>query len=84
MSAIYFWKKGKVEVAHPLGVYTTTDALKDGRTGLPCVDTKFNRPDQRYGVYAQEEGGEFFNWEPLPINTFPAEFRLQLLLLGVS
>lgn len=84
MSAVYFWREGKVETVHPRNNYTTRDATEDGKVNLPCVDTNFEGATGRYGMYVREEWAGFTKWVPKDISTFPAEFRLQLLLLGVA
>lgn len=42
-----------------------------------CVDTKYTAAFNRYGKYNS------FQWEHIPLEDFPAEFRMHLLLLGV-
>ncbi len=74
----YFWKDGEVITAPAqmtMGKATASD-LDD----LFCVDPYWEDADRRYGVFKSKSGG----WEHYPVDMFPKEFRVHLLLLGVS
>lgn len=49
-----------------------------GVIGMPCIDTKWKEPYDRYGRLTEVHG-----WVPDDVNLFPKEFRLSALVLGV-
>ena len=73
----YFWKDKQVVIV--------TDAELDenfaSNQGLICVDTQREEPEWRYGWFSPED---FSRWSYIPLDDFPKEFRVHLLLLGVS
>ena len=78
---IYFWKDGAV-------FSTTENELSRGSAfsfilGCPCVDTRYecDVADQRYGMF-DKRGPQ--PWVPIPWDELPGEFKMYLLLLGVS
>ena len=55
-----------------------------GRDQVPtthshCVDVAYTDAEYRYGAFNQLNSG----WRHIPIDQFPPEFRVHLLLLGV-
>lgn len=78
MSTGYFWKDGKV-VEYSGEMFTRQ--LREARPDLencPCVDTHRIRVNERYGIFRTE------GWFHIPLDRFPPEFRMHLLLLGVA
>ena len=69
MKRYYFWD-GKV---------VNSDRHSEDTREKYTVDTEYKLPDQRYGMYTRHGG-----WRPIPIEIFPPEFRVHLLLLGVA
>ena len=69
MTPLYYWEGREVKTGH----YTTNSYDKY------AVDTEYEIPNQRYGMYMRHGG-----WRPIPIEIFPPEFRVHLLLLGVA
>lgn len=49
--------------------------------GLFCVDTSATTDKYRYGKWSPEKVDDF--WTPVPLNDFPKEFQMALILLGV-
>ena len=80
MALVHFWKDGKViSLAPNFGnVYTTRSAVQDQMTDYFCYDANGEDDFLRYGMYESKRSG---NWRSHDINTFPAEFRLWLLVL---
>ena len=79
MSNGYFWKDGKV-VEYSGDMFTRQ--LREGRPDLEdclCVDTSRKDEISRYGQFIKNDG-----WHHEPFREFPPEFRMHLLLLGVS
>ena len=82
MSRFIFWT-GK-EVLHMEGkeVFRAGEPIYAGMVGYYCVDTKFPQdefPKDRYGILKKGSG-----WVSAPLEDFPKEFRVHLLLLGVT
>lgn len=44
----------------------------------PIVDLTEEAPPMRYGTFGAT------GWSPIPLDRFPPEFRVQLLLLGIT
>ena len=64
----YFWRDGEVLVV--------TDGLS--LSNYYCVDTGYGSDfGYRHGMFTPV-------WKHIPFDEFPAEFKLHLLLLGVS
>lgn len=72
---IYFWTGSEVEI-----VSVSPYSWKPKSTGMPCVDTRSDEPEYRYGMWRADSKG----WIAIPLTEFPNEFKLQLLLLGVT
>ncbi len=71
----YFWKAGTVVTLQA----TDTSAVKTaGLTNLFCVDTTDTAAERRYGKYHS------YGWKHYPLTSFPKEFRVHLMLLGVG
>jgi hypothetical protein len=64
----YCWKNDQLVTSHHLTVENR---------GCFCVDTHYTG-QLRYGKYHD------LSWESIPLEDFPPEFRLNLLLLGVT
>lgn len=85
--ATYFWKNGEVVVVDkPL---TRNDFARSAVFGFlycPCVDTFQDETGGRYGQWEQEGGGwiALAKWISIPPEELPKEFRMHLLLMGVS
>jgi len=69
MTPIYYWDGQVVKVDYH-GISSFDKYL---------VDTEYEIPNQRYGMFMRHGG-----WRPIPIEEFPPEFRVHLLLLGVA
>jgi hypothetical protein len=70
----YFWSGSRV-----LGVDTISTAFaRDAVVNLLCLDTSCSEPTQRYGRLTNH------GWQYVPLESFPKEFRTNLLLLGVT
>ena len=72
LNNLYYWVNGDVVV----GNWDGTSVIHHGAF---CVDNCENQPLQRYGRFKRNPT----MWEHVPLEYFPKEFRLQLLLLGV-
>lgn len=67
---LYFWN-GKAVIVQYGPIH------RDLR-GTPCVDPAHEDPEYRYGVFHHD------GWDSRRLETFPKEFRMHLLLLGVA
>jgi hypothetical protein len=79
MRALYFWKNGEVLIVNdPIG---SLGARRRGLTNLLCVNDfqSIDSPFMRYGLFNDELG-----WRPIRFANFPSEFKVHLLLLGIS
>ncbi len=74
MSGAYFWDGSKVSYIDGWVDHDRRKAV----IGLPCVDTTEDTAAQRYGVFGTN------GWQSRPLDQLPKEFRMHLLLLGVS
>lgn len=84
MSATYFWYQDKLVILHRqllTGDFQQSSMLKF--LYCPCVDTFTDTTFERYGIFVSTEDFRKM-WEHRPLDSFPAEFRAHLLLLGVS
>lgn len=68
---LYYWINGKVK-ACPDNVIIQS---------VLCVDILSEKPTGRYGMWDKNTES---NWVSFPFEHFPPEFKLQLLLLGVT
>ena len=87
MSATYFWHQDKLVVLNrALVVADFNQAALLKFRYCPCVDTFESEPEQRYGIWTCYDRDRDWKatWEHRPLAGFPAEFRANLLLLGVS
>lgn len=87
MSANYFWKNGQVVVLHEQLI--RNDFARSEMFGFlycPCVDTYQDETGGRYGQWEQEGAGwiALAKWVSIPPEELPKEFRMHLLLMGVS
>ena len=73
-SNIYFWTGAQVQVI------TAHDKVPLDSFNQYCVDDAYScdAPTGRYGKFGHS------GWEPQPLENFPKEFRMHLLLLGVA
>ena len=76
MSRCIFWKDGGVFIFERVWV---EEARREGLTDLLCVDEVHIDPKDRYGLFHSTWG-----WGHIPLEDFPKEFRLHLLLMGVA
>lgn len=76
MNRTIFWRDGEVIISERVWV---EEAREGGLTDLLCVDEAHTDPRTRYGMFHSS-----MDWVPVPLSDFPKEFRLHLLLLGVS
>ena len=72
----YFWNGKEVLVFNDCN---TSMAFEKELYGMDCVDTSCNTDYGRYGQFVTGRG-----WEGMRPEEFSKEFRMQLLLLGVS
>jgi hypothetical protein len=72
----YFWDGD--EATHEPNTWSMK--IRDKHLGQFCVDMDESPWDSRmrYGKYSE------FGWAPVPLKDFPKEFRVHLLLLGVT
>lgn len=56
-----------------------TEDVQEAFKGLFVIDLDFKRPHMRYGNWKTESG-----WKHVPFDDFPVEFRMALLILGVT
>ena len=87
MSATYFWKNNEVVVLRQQ--LCSSDFRQEAFFGVlycPCVDTFQDETGGRYGQWEQEGGGwvALAKWVSIPPEELPKEFRMHLLLMGVS
>ena len=72
---VYFWKAGTVVTLQA----SDTSVVKTAElTNLFCVDTADTTAERRYGKYHS------YGWAHYPLTSFPKEFRVHLMLLGVG
>ncbi len=78
MSKFLLWT-GK-EVLHMEGyeLFSLRNQLAYGDFLPICVDLNFSEPEDRYGRITND------SWLHVPLEDFPKEFRVHLLLLGVA
>lgn len=52
----------------------------NAHSDVPCIDTRFDldEPKERVGKFTRNE------WEHIPVEKPPKEFRLQLLIMGIQ
>ena len=76
MTKTYFWDGSEV---HTEPQVWTPEVRKTHLLRL-CVDTNdpVTDPDMRYGMFTDR------GWNSVPLASFPKEFRVHLLLLGVA
>ena len=67
----YFWKDGELLIGID---YNLDNRPKE----CFCVDTYYKDGGFRYGMYIDN------TWKSVPIEEFPKEFRMHLLLMGIS
>lgn len=87
-AANYFWVNNEV-VAVPRKMIPASFKMSDGEldkyVGCYCVDTYRTDADQRYGRFVHDHSIACgIDWEYVPFEDFPPEFKANLLLLGVS
>ncbi len=70
---LYFWFNGEVFIK--AWGDSTVEIIRE----VPCLDTSDLPGEGRYGMF--REGGV---WADMTLDEFPPEFRVHLLLLGVS
>ena len=75
---IYFWNKNRVTVIDP--THFNWNIEGERFRNLLCVDGRdaTDAPRMRYGMFTKA------GWQPVALETFPKEFRVHLLLLGVT
>lgn len=87
MSATYFWYREKlVVIERRLTAQDFEQVSMHKYRYCPCVDGFAFGTALRYGIWVQNDQTRDWqaSWESRPLDTFPAEFRAHLLLLGVS
>lgn len=77
MSVAYFWDGTRVIEFRKFLSYPLVKEA--GLLNMFCVDSVFEDHRNRYGYFPENDG-----WVHLPIEAFPKEFRMYLLLLGMS
>jgi hypothetical protein len=70
----YFWHKG--EVVGPFDIYF--GQIRRLHAEDYCIDLDEDRLEARYGKFNAR------GWISVPLEEFPKEFRMNLLLLGVA
>lgn len=70
---MYYWKDNQV-VKEPY------DKVGDFPLHCYTIDADHGYVKYRYGMWINEDS----TWKHIPFEEFPAEFRTQLLLLGIS
>jgi hypothetical protein len=86
MSAVYFWRDGRVKVINRhLTVLDFEQSSMFKYLYCPCVDTHAIDLEDRYGAFVHADAGWMtkVRWDCLPLDSFPPEFRTHLLLLGL-
>ena len=75
MTKAYYWDGSEVHIES--SVYNDSRTVHRYRL---CVDTDVpvSDPDMRYGRFNDR------GWDAVPLASFPKEFRVHLLLLGVA
>ena len=82
MSNAYVWKDGAVLVL-PQQLWIE-NAVKNGIVNYPLVDTYHDRATERYGRFIEcDLNLDHYQWEHIPLEKFPKEFRMHLLLLNI-
>ena len=74
MNTVFFWNGSEVI---PTGRWGTHNGPQDEHRNLLCLDVK-GWDGGEYGIWAEK------GWKSVPIDAVPKEFRMHLLLLGVS
>ncbi|WP_290877884.1 hypothetical protein [Aquabacterium sp.] len=82
-NTLYFWVDGIIIDYHEDALWKP---LEEGSLDqLFCIDRRFEAGDAyTYGYYWTDSNGATDNWKNIPFSDFPPEFKLQLLLLGIS
>ena len=79
MNVLYVWKDKKLETISIPGRSARLGQAKEHQIlDLFCMDTTCEVNYGRHGMFTAT------GWEEIPFNEFPPEFRMHLLLLGVS
>jgi hypothetical protein len=73
---IYFWVDDVV-----IAITNIEEGLRDEFTNCYCYDENAWHPLDKTGYY---NNSSIYDWIHKPLSEFPAEFKLQLLLLGVT
>lgn len=73
---VYFWVNGKI-ITSESSYYEDIQDL--GVFGKFAIDNSCHMPQGKYGIYQFND-----NWKHIPFDKFPNEFKIALLLLGVS
>lgn len=83
---MYFWN-GREVIEVSKGIYTSNC---HPYVDMPCVDTKLpNGNASRLGMFQRSRylvagKSDRYDWNNMRVDTYPPEFRVHLLLLGVS
>lgn len=83
MNGVHFWdgNQGKV-ISFDHRVYL--DKVPFELLGMHCVDTYCSDAQFRYGTYHILKVPNLRLWKSIPFDEFPAEFKVNLLLLSIS
>jgi hypothetical protein len=87
MSAVYFWRDGRIKVINRhLTVLDFDQSSMVKYLYCLCVDTNGIDLDERYGMFIHKGVGRLarVRWDYQPIDSFPPEFKVHLLLLRVQ
>ena len=76
----YFWRKDYLDIVHGMPDFRQSSMLK--YLYCPCV--VFNENGRRWDGYYDQTENFKIGWMPGDIQSFEPEFRLALLLLGIS
>ena len=71
------WTGSEVEEWDAYSAFALRSHLTKGDQLPLCVDLKFDDPKDRYGHLTKTA------WKSVPLEKFPKEFRMHLLLMGV-
>lgn len=77
----YFWDGEQVleNDIGKTGIVTGPQLMKNGYANLFCLDAYAASDQSRYGRFRSPVG----TWEHVPLNQFPKEFRLHLMIRGL-
>lgn len=82
MSIIYCWNNDTHTVEEYVAGELYAVSFPEEIAYKYAVDLRYDNPENRYGIGLLTEYGHL--WEHIPLDRFPKQFQLALLVLGVK